>query len=229
MNSGILNNKLVKITRLTKSYIVGGRPLVALNNVDLEVESGEFLAITGASGSGKSTLLQLMGGLDQPSYGEIIVDGVDLQRLRDAKLSEFRNRTIGFVFQFFYLQPFLSLRDNVAVPAMFAAERREEYEGVVAELLERVGLSEQTPQLPKQLSGGQIQRAAIARALVNHPKLLLADEPTGNLDTANSTAIINLFKEIRDDLGTTVIIVTHNPEIAAQADRELKLSDGALI
>jgi len=228
MKSG-KSDVIIKASRLSKRYRVGGRPLDALKDVNLEVGRGEFLAVTGASGSGKSTLLQLMGGLDQPTSGNIEVDGIELSKLKDARLSEFRNRAIGFVFQFFYLQPFLNLRDNVAVPGMFAATRKVERDTLVDELLTRVGLDGQAQQMPKQLSGGQIQRAAIARALVNRPKILLADEPTGNLDSVNSRAIIDLFKEIRAELGATVVIVTHNPSIAAEADREIKLQDGKLL
>jgi ABC-type lipoprotein export system ATPase subunit len=226
-NSTPKNAKLIEVSGLTKRYKIGGQFVTVLDNIDLSVEEGEFLAVTGASGSGKSTLLHLMGGLDIPSSGKVSVDGVNIGQLKDSRLSEFRNRTIGFVFQFFYLQPFLNLRDNIAVPTMFASNDKERAQ-IVNELLQRVGLSDQGDKLPKQLSGGQIQRAAIARALINQPKLLLADEPTGNLDSANGAAIVELFKRIRRELNTTIVIVTHNQEIAAQADRELKMKDGAL-
>lgn len=220
---------IVSVQNVVREYRRGKRPVNALNGVSLDVHQGEFLALTGASGSGKSTLLQLIGGLDRPTNGRLVIDGQDINQLKDEALSELRNRTIGFVFQFFYLQPFLPLVKNIEVPGMFAHTDPRIRTSRVDELIEKVGLSEQKYQLPKQLSGGQIQRAAIARALLNSPKLLLADEPTGNLDSTNSAAIIDLFKQIRDELGTTVVIVTHNPEIAAQADREIRLNDGALV
>jgi ABC-type lipoprotein export system ATPase subunit len=220
---------LISINEISKHYKRGKQPVKALNGVSLDVHEGEFVALTGASGSGKSTLLQLMGGLDKPTSGEIVINDTNINGLKDEDLAEFRNRTIGFVFQFFYLQPFLPLNKNIEVPGMFAGVKPQDRDARVNELLETVGLSEQREQVPKQLSGGQIQRAAVARALLNEPKILLADEPTGNLDSANSVGIIDLFKRIRDTLGTTVVIVTHNPEIAAQADREVRLSDGVLV
>lgn len=223
------NPAIITIKDITKTYKIHRQRIQALKSISLTIHEGEFVALTGASGSGKSTLLQLIGGLDQPTTGSITIDGTDIQRLRDKKLSEFRNKTIGFVFQFFYLQPFLNLRANTEVPGMFSHSPRKQRAAHAKELLERVGLDEYITRLPKELSGGQIQRAAIARALLNNPKILLADEPTGNLDKANSKEVIDLFQTIRKELGTTVIIVTHNPEIAAQADREVQLSDGAVV
>ncbi len=223
------NPVIISATDLTKTYKIHRQKVHALRGVTFDVREGEFVALTGASGSGKSTLLQLIGGLDQATTGTIAVDGTDIRRLRDKKLSEFRNRTVGFVFQFFYLQPFLTLRANTEVPGMFSRSKRQGRAAHAKELLERVGLGEYAGRLPKELSGGQIQRAAVARALLNEPKILLADEPTGNLDKTNSKEVIDLFQTIRKELGTTVIIVTHNPEIAAQADREIQLSDGAIV
>ncbi|HSX02213.1 MAG TPA: ABC transporter ATP-binding protein [Candidatus Saccharimonadia bacterium] len=220
---------VLSVKDVAKRYKRGKQVVNALNGVSLDIHEGEFVALTGASGSGKSTLLQLMGGLDKPTSGEITIEGHDLSRLKDTALAEFRNQTIGFVFQFFYLQPFLPLGKNVEVPGMFGHVKPADRQARVRELLQIVGLSEQAQQLPKQLSGGQIQRAAVARALLNKPRILLADEPTGNLDSTNSAAIIELFKHIRATAGTTVVIVTHNPDIAAQADREIRLSDGVLV
>lgn len=219
---------VITVEKVVKQYKRGKQPVKALAGVSLEIHQGEFVSLTGASGSGKSTLLQLMGGLDKPTSGRITIDGTDINTLKDEDLSDFRNRTIGFVFQFFYLQPFLPLSKNIEVPGMFAHAKPDERLARVHELLRTVGLGEQAEQLPKQLSGGQIQRAAVARALLNSPKILLADEPTGNLDSKNSTAIIELFEHIRTTFGTTVVIVTHNPEIAARADREIRLRDGVL-
>lgn len=220
---------IISVKDLVKTYKVHRQKVEALRGVSLDIHEGEFVALTGASGSGKSTLLQLIGGLDQPTTGSITVADTDIRRLRDKKLSEFRNTTIGFVFQFFYLQPFLQLSTNTEVPGMFRHTPRKVRGAEAEKLLERVGLSEYAKRLPKELSGGQIQRAAIARALLNQPKILLADEPTGNLDKTNSGEIIKLFHTIRKELGTTIVIVTHNPEIALQADREIQLSDGAIV
>lgn len=223
-----LGEVLVDVSELIKSYKVGKQRIKALNGVSLQIREGEFVAFTGPSGSGKSTLLQLIGGLDKPSQGSVIVDGKNLTKLSDRQLSIFRNKTIGFVFQFFYLQPFLKLEANLEVPGMFARTKRRERAGRATELAESVGLGDRLRHLPKEMSGGQMQRAAIARAMLNRPKLILADEPTGNLDSANGKAIIDLFDQMREEFGTTIIIVTHDPKIAAQADREITLEDGVI-
>lgn len=217
---------LVAAEHIGKHYKVGKQQVAALQDVSLEVREGEFVAFTGPSGSGKSTLLQLIGGLDKPSEGTITVDGHDLTKLNDRSLSDFRNKTIGFVFQFFYLQPFLSLRTNLVVPAIFARAKPAERTARAERLAGAVSLQDRLAHLPKELSGGQMQRAAIARALLNKPKLILADEPTGNLDSANGEAIIRLFEQVRSEFGTTIIVVTHDPKVAAHADREIVLKDG---
>lgn len=213
---------------LTRYYKVGRKRVDALRGISVDIQQGEFVALTGPSGSGKSTLLQSIGGLDKPSSGIITVDGVNIAKLSDAKLSTFRNTTIGFVFQFFYLQPFLTVKQNIEVPGMFAGTKRAERHPAAAEMAAAVGLEERILHMPSELSGGQMQRVAIARALLNRPKILLADEPTGNLDSKNSRLIIELFDKIRRDFGTTVVIVTHDREIAAHADREIRLRDGVL-
>lgn len=220
---------LVSVKDLTKTYKVGKQKINALSGISLDIHEGEFVALTGSSGSGKSTLLQLMGGLDKPSTGTITIDGVDLTKMSDRKLSKFRGQMIGFVFQFFYLQPFLRLGNNIEVPGMFARIKRIDRKEKIEELASAVSLSDRISHLPKELSGGQMQRAAIARALFNNPKLILADEPTGNLDSKNSEAIISLFDEIREKFGTTIVIVTHDTAIARHADREVRLSDGAIV
>lgn len=219
---------IVHVDNVSKSYKVGRTSVDALKGVSVDVYKGEFVAITGTSGSGKSTLLQLIGGLDKPKSGSVQVAGQDLAKLRDSKLSTFRNRTIGFVFQFFYLQPFLNLQTNIEVPAMFARTSRKLRAERSRELARIVGLDDRLKHLPRELSGGQMQRAAIARALQNSPSILLADEPTGNLDRTNALAIFNLFKDIRDKHGTTVLVVTHDMELAAMADRSIHISDGAV-
>lgn len=220
---------LLSVRNLGKTYKRGRQRIAVLKDITLDIHEGEIVAITGASGSGKSTLLQLMGGLDKPTDGEVIYGGKSLARLSDAKLSEFRRQTIGFVFQFFYLQPFLRLERNLEVPGMFARTKRKDRLGHSKELSERVGLGDRFQHYPRELSGGQMQRAAIARALFNKPKIILADEPTGNLDSANGQTIIELFESIRDELGTTIVIVTHDPAIARRADREIRIKDGALL
>lgn len=219
---------LISVASLNKSYTTGGHTNFVLRDINLAVNEGEFVALTGPSGSGKSTLLQLIGALDQPTSGAVTINGIDINKLSDRQRSKFRNTTIGFVFQFFYLQPFLTVKNNIEIPGMFANTKRKERHSLAVNLVEKVGLRGQSELLPKQLSGGQIQRSAIARALLNRPKILLADEPTGNLDSANSKVIIDLFRQIRDELGTTVIIVTHDQEIARQTDREIRLQDGVI-
>ncbi len=220
---------LLSATNLQKEYKRGKQKIPVLKGISLSIHEGEFVAITGASGGGKSTLLQLLGGLDKPNSGEVKYGDVSLAKLSDKKLSEFRRQTIGFVFQFFYLQPFLKVAKNLEVANMFARKSRRGRTDRVLSLSDKVGLSDRVDHLPKELSGGQMQRAAIARALMNQPKIILADEPTGNLDTTNSTAIVDLFEAIRTEFGTTIVIVTHDPNIAARADREIIVKDGLLI
>lgn len=219
----------LSVKKLTKRYKLGGQQITVLNDVSLDIHEGEIVAITGASGSGKSTLLQLLGGLDKPTEGDVFVGDTNLAKLSDKKLSVFRRQTVGFVFQFFYLQPFLRLQRNLEVPGMFLRTKRQERRQRVQELAEKVGLADRLKHFPRELSGGQMQRAAIARALLNQPKVLLADEPTGNLDSANGTAIIELFETIRREFGTTIVLVTHDDAIARRADRIIRLSDGRLV
>ena len=220
---------MISTKSLTKRYRVGGHDLLATNNVSLSINRGEFVAIVGESGSGKSTLLQLLGGLDKPTSGSVTIGGVDITNLSDGKLSKFRSQTIGFVFQSFYLQPFLTLRRNIEVAAMPSRMKRDTRRARTDRLAEQVGLADRLDYYPRQLSGGQIQRAAIARALFNKPPILLADEPTGNLDSQNSRGIIALFRQICDGWGTTVVVVTHSREVAMVADRVVTVKDGAIV
>lgn len=217
---------IIELDRVTRSYKLGHNHVAAVQNVSLTIGQGEFVAITGPSGSGKSTLLNLIGALDRPDSGEITVGGQALAKLPDHKLSEFRNRTVGFVFQFFYLQPFLTVQTNLEVPGMFMRLDRAERRRRITELAEAVGISDRLGHLPKELSGGQMQRAAIARALLNHPKVILADEPTGNVDRSNAHAIMELFAQVRETYGTTIIIVTHDAEAARSTDRIITIQDG---
>jgi len=219
---------LLSVRNLVKVYKPGKQRITVLDGITFDIHESEIIAITGASGSGKSTLMHLLGGLDKPTSGEIVVGGTSLAKLSDAKLSLFRRQTIGFVFQFFYLQPFLKLQRNLEVSGMFARMSRKERHRKVSELAEKVGLGDRLEHYPKELSGGQMQRAAIARALLNNPRLILADEPTGNLDSKNGEQIIELFESIRKEFGTTVVIVTHDKDIARRADRTINLVDGRL-
>jgi putative ABC transport system ATP-binding protein len=202
--------------------------VAALRDVNLSVESGEYLAITGPSGSGKSTLLHLLGGLDQPTSGEVVVNGEVTADLSRERLADLRNRHIGFVFQLFNLLPALTVEENVALPAMVARRRPAEYRARVSELLDLVGLSGRRRRLPGQLSGGEQQRVAIARALVMSPAVLLADEPTGNLDTATGAGVLELLRTCHGS-GQTIVLVTHDVRVATQTDRVVFLRDGELV
>lgn len=219
---------VISVVDVVKTYKLGRQHVTALNRVSIQIKSGEFVAIAGTSGSGKSTLLHLMGGLDKPSSGDIIIDEQNIAHMSDKQLSIFRNRTTGFIFQFFYLQPFLTLQQNITVPAMFARKKTKQRTERGKFLADTVGLADRSNHLPRELSGGQMQRAAIARALQNNPKILFADEPTGNLDRANAVAIFELFEKIRNDQGTTIVVVTHDKELASMADRVITVSDGVI-
>jgi putative ABC transport system ATP-binding protein len=209
---------------LTKVYRRGAEEVRAVDNVSFSLAGGEFAAIVGPSGAGKTTLLHLLGCMDLPTSGRLALAGRSVQGLKDRELTRLRRETVGFVFQHFGLLPTLTLAENVTLPTLFArrkATRRAE------ELLEKVGLAHRREHRPHQLSGGEMQRAAIARALINSPALLLADEPTGNLDSANGEAIIELFQQLNRE-GLTVVVVTHNPTLAEAAHRRLTLRDGRL-
>jgi putative ABC transport system ATP-binding protein len=211
---------------LTRRYKMGDTFVDALRGVDLEIGRGEFVALVGPSGSGKSTVLNLIGGLDRPTSGEIWIDGTELSDSDEKTLTRHRRQRVGFVFQSFNLLPRLTAEENVALPLMFSGVPEKERGARARELLERVGLEARLAHRPTQLSGGEQQRVAIARALVSQPALLLADEPTGNLDTVTGLEIMRLLKELNQEYGLTLLVVTHDPEVAAFADRVVRLRDG---
>ena len=220
---------LVKAENLTKIYGTGEAAVTALDHVRLTVEAGEFVAIMGPSGCGKSTLLHLLGGLDRPTEGTVSIDGQELTSLTDTALAELRRRRIGFVFQFYNLLPVLNATENAALPLLLDGVRAGAANGRGAEWLRKVGLPDRAKHRPSQLSGGQQQRVSIARALVADPALVLADEPTGNLDTRSSDEIAGLLRKVADEWGRAVVIVTHDPRIAAYADRIVFLKDGTVV
>lgn len=220
---------MVATQRLTKIYRTGSEDLIAVNDVTLSVERGEFVALMGPSGSGKSTFMNLIGCLDRPSRGSVYLDGRDVSRLSMDELADIRNKSIGFVFQGFNLLPRTSALENVALPLLYAATSAEERNRRSAEALQAVGLADRASHTPSELSGGQQQRVAIARALVNEPLLVLADEPTGNLDSHSSDDILALFKQLNADRGITLVIVTHDPNVAAKARRVVSFHDGKIV
>jgi putative ABC transport system ATP-binding protein len=220
---------VIDLQNVTKDLKLGAHTVHALRGVSLQVMPGEIVSIIGPSGSGKSTLLGIMGGLDNATAGKVSLDGVDITRMSEDRLTEIRNEKIGFIFQFFNLIPTLTALENVALPIQFAQRRRFSPNQRARELLKDLGLADRTHHRPSQLSGGQQQRVAIARALANEPPLLLADEPTGNLDRESGELVLQTLQELREKRGTTVVIVTHDPELAARADRILTLVDGEIV
>ncbi len=220
---------LIQVENLTKIYGKGETAVTALDNVSLSVESGEFLAVMGPSGCGKSTLLYLIGGLDRPSGGQVIIKDQDLNKLSDDALTRLRRREIGFVFQFYNLIPVLTATENAAMPILLDGARTSKAKAKAREWLEKVGLGDRLNNRPDQLSGGQQQRVAVARALVAEPELILADEPTGNLDTHASDEIADLLRQVANQWGRAVVMVTHDPGVAAHADRILFLKDGIIV
>lgn len=215
---------LLELQRVVKHYRRGAEDVVALDGVDLCVDEAEAVALVGPSGSGKSTLLHLAGGLDVPDAGAVHVDGTDLAGLSVAERARLRRRDIGFVFQFFHLIPSLTVAENVELPLLL--DRRRQRSAAVDTVLARVGIAHRAAHRPAELSGGEMQRAAIARALVSQPRLVLADEPTGNLDSATGRAVLDLLSSLVDDAGTTLVMVTHDEAAAARTGRVVRLLDG---
>ena len=219
--------EILKVENLTKTYGSGENLVHAVDDVSFSVEKGEFVAIVGASGSGKSSLLHLIGGVDRPTSGKIFVDGNDISKMNDDKLAVFRRRQVGIVYQFYNLIPILTVEENITLPCDLDGR------GVDRERLEMIldsfGLRARRKHLPNQLSGGQQQRTSIARALINNPSLVLADEPTGNLDSKSSEEVMSMLKMCNQNYGQTVIMITHNLDIAKQADRIITISDGKIV
>jgi putative ABC transport system ATP-binding protein len=220
---------LIQIENLTKVYGSGETAVTALDHVNLKVETGEFVAIMGPSGCGKSTLLHLLGGLDRPSEGGVSIDGTAIADMKDDDLTRLRRRRMGFVFQFFNLIPVLNAAENASLPVTLDGVKSVEAKKRAAEWLTRFGLGDRLTSRPDQLSGGQQQRVAVARALVAEPALILADEPTGNLDTRSGDEIASLLRQVTKEYGRTVVMVTHDPRIAAYADRIVFLKDGKVV
>ncbi|MBR6113348.1 MAG: ABC transporter ATP-binding protein [Bacilli bacterium] len=218
--------EILKVDNLTKVYGKDSTKVVALDHVSFSVNKGEFVAIVGASGSGKSTLLHLIGGVDRPTSGKVFIDGKDIFSLNDDKLAIFRRRQIGLIYQFYNLLPILNVEENIALP--LSLDNREVDKEKLNELLELLGLQNRKNHLPNELSGGQQQRTSIGRALITNPTIILADEPTGNLDSKSSDEIVALLKKTNKELNQTIIMITHNMEIAKVADRIIKIEDGKI-
>ena len=219
--------EILRVENLSKVYGKDGNKVVALDNVNIEIEKGEFVAIVGASGSGKSTLLHQVGGVDRPTSGKVIIDNEDIYKLKEEKLAIFRRRKIGFVFQSFNLIPVLSVEENIKMPALLDHQKVDkEY---FKDLVKTLGISDRLSHLPSELSGGQQQRVAIARALINKPAIILADEPTGNLDSETSKEIMEMLKLSVRKYNQTAIVITHDLSIAENADRVIKIKDGKVI
>ena len=221
------NDSIIQVENLRKTYHAGEVDVHALRGVSLQVGRGEFLAIVGPSGSGKSTLFNILGGLAAPSDGRVIIDGEDIQKLTDIQRTVMRQKKVGFVFQKYNLLPTLSALDNIHI-ARYLAKNTDDLPANFDHMLEMLGIKNRLHHKPRALSGGEQQRVAIARALVNSPAILLADEPTGNLDTENSTAVLGLLRNLNQTTGQTILMITHNPEAAAYADRTVGMRDGTI-
>ena len=218
--------EILKVENLTKSYGKGEAKVDALKNINLSINKGEFVAIVGPSGSGKSTLLHLLGGVDKPTSGKVYINDVDIYTLKEKDLSIFRRRNVGLIYQFYNLIPVLSVKENILLPAEL--DNRKIDKDYLDDLLKTLGLKERANHLPNELSGGQQQRTSIGRALINRPSIVLADEPTGNLDSKNSKEVLELLKLSVREYNQTLIMITHDPSIALQADRVITIEDGTI-
>ena len=224
-----MSSPLVQITGLNKHFTMGPTKIPVLNGVEMDIEKGELLGIMGVSGAGKSTLLHILGALDQPSSGSVLYEGKDIFAFNEKQVAQFRNLTIGFVFQFHHLLPEFTALENTMMPALIQRNRPYTIKGDALQILKKVGLEKRSHHYPGELSGGEQQRVALARALVFNPQIILADEPTGNLDTHTSETIFSLLKQIQKEKGITVVMVTHNEALARQADRVIKMVDGKIV
>lgn len=219
--------EILRVENLTKIYGSGASEVVALDHVSLSVEKGEFVAIVGASGSGKSTLLHLIGGVDRPTSGKVYIDGKDIYEFDDDKLAIFRRRQVGLIYQFYNLIPILNVEENISLP--LSLDNREVDEKKLTNLIRTLGLEKRRKHLPNELSGGQQQRTSIGRAMITNPAIILADEPTGNLDSKSSEEIVELLRKSNRDYDQTIVMITHNMEIAKYADRIIKIEDGKIV
>ncbi|MEI7792025.1 MAG: ABC transporter ATP-binding protein [Candidatus Berkelbacteria bacterium] len=219
---------MIELKNVSKVYELGGEKIFALDHVNLQVEKGEFIAIMGPSGSGKSTLANVIGGLDVPDEGEVLADGVDIVKMSDSVLSNYRNKKIGFIFQSFNLQPTYTSLENVMIPLLFSGVSLSERKKRALECLKSVGLEDRVSHRPGELSGGQRQRVCIARALANNPEMIIADEPTGNLDSKKGAEIIDLLKQLNKEAGITLIVITHDVSVAREAKKILNIKDGKI-
>ena len=219
--------EILKVENLTKVYGKENSKVVALDNVSFSVEKGEFVAIVGASGSGKSTLLHLMGGVDTPTSGKVFIDGKDIYKLSSDNLAIFRRREVGLIYQFYNLIPILTVEENITLPLLLDNRKVDKFE--LDEMIKLLGLERRRKHLPNELSGGQQQRTSIGRALITKPAIVLADEPTGNLDSKSSDEVVNLLKKLNKEYKQTIIMITHNLDIAAVADRIITIEDGRII
>jgi len=221
--------KILELQNVSKFYQRAKTKTTALKNVSFSLNEGEDMVVVGTSGSGKTTLLNIMGGLDKPSEGKVFVDEIDLSKMNDEQLSEFRNKTIGFIFQFFNLQDYLRAYENVMIPLLIAKKDYNNSKQKAIELLTAVGLANRANYYPKELSGGELQRVAIARSLANNPKILLADEPTANLDRESGTKVLEIFDEIASKHKVSVVVITHDPEVSKRFKKVINLKDGELV
>jgi putative ABC transport system ATP-binding protein len=222
-----MNNIVISTKDLKNSFPRGDETVHALNGVSMEIKKGEFLSIVGASGSGKTTFLNIISALDKPTSGKLLIEDLDISSYSEKKLIGIRRKYFGFIFQYFFLIPTLTVSENIQLPLMFAGVKKTDKE--INTLLEKVGIEQRKNHLPGQLSGGEMQRVAIARALINDPAIVVADEPTGNLDSTNSQKIFDLFRTLNKELGVTIICATHNLDLANQSDRIIHLKDGVVI
>ena len=223
-----MEDHFIKLINVTKIYHQGDNPVVALDHINLNISKEEFLAITGKSGCGKSTLINIIGGLDSPDLGQVMINGEDISQMDDQRLTLFRRDRVGIIFQFFNLLPILTLEENVVLPYLLR-EGSNPPASKIERLLQEMGLYERRRHHPHELSGGEMQRVAICRALINDPEIVLADEPTGNLDSASGKQVLEILRRLRDEQGKTIVLVTHSQDGAALADRIIKMNDGKLL